>query len=297
MKHYTVYGSCQAHALGLILNSNEIFKKHYQYHPIKGAWCATLEEIKDYNTNLFPTLDLLIYQPIINYEDPKTTKYITQNCLKPGCQLIVFPFLHFTGYHPQNTSVWDTTNHKAVSSHYPECHYHDRNLIIAYLKPNFNLDEFAKKINSLDFYDWNSTYNNTMQSLNKLRQREVNDHPGYYICVADFIQQNFQEQLLFWTVNHPTKYLLQFVAKQVFNHLQIWISFDDRIDPLSGEDVFPIYNSVARNHELKFDHIRHYIRHNHLTLKKQVFRQSLASYDQLLQTEQGRKDLEKVTQI
>lgn len=294
MKHYTVYGSCQAHALGLILNSNKFFKKHYKYHPVKGAWCATLAEIQNYNKTLFPTLDLFIYQPIINYEEPKTTKYITSHCLKPGCQTIIFPFLYFKGYYPQSTSVWDTTNDKAVGSYHPECLYHDKNLISAYLQPNFNLDEFTKKINSLDFYDWNSTFNILTQSLNELRKREVNDYVGYYIKVADFIQHNFKSKLLFWTVNHPTKYLLQYVAKQVFNHLGVWINFDKRIDPLSSGDVFPIYNSVARNHGLKFDHIRHYIRGYQLILKKQVFRRTLPSYDQLLKTPNGRQDLLKV---
>jgi hypothetical protein len=295
MKHYTVYGSCQAHALGLILNSNEIFKKQYQYHPVKAPWGTPLDEIQEYNRTLFPTLDLFIYQPIINYEEPKTTKYITQNCLKPGCQIIIFPFLYFRGYHPQSVTVWDTTNDKAVSSHHIECLYHDKNLISSYLQPNFNLDEFTKKINSFDFYDWNTTFNITMQSLKELRKREINDYVGYYIRVADFIQQNFQQQLLFWTVNHPTKYLLQYLAKQVFNHLGIWIAFDNQIDPLSKGDVFPIYNSVAKNHGLTFDYIRHYMRGHQLTLKKQVFQQSLASYDQLLQTPNGRQDLLKVT--
>jgi hypothetical protein len=296
MKHCTVYGSCQAHALGLILNSNENFRKKFEYHPIKGVWGLTSDEIKDYNTHLFPTLDLFIYQPVINYEEPKTTKYITENCLKSGCQIIIFPFLYFTGYHPQSTSVWDTLNNQGLGNYHPECLYHDRNLITAYLKPDFNLEKFTKQINDPGFYDWNWTYNQTMQSLNQLRKREINDYKGYYIRMADFIQNNLQNQLLFWTINHPTKFTFQYLAKQIFNHLKIWINFDPNIDPLSNGDVFPIYNSVAKNLGLKFNHNRHYIRNHQRTLKKDVFAQTIAVYNQFTKTLEGRKSLQKCAQ-
>ncbi len=287
MKKYTVYGSCQAHALGLILDSNPHFRSQYQYHPIQIAHSLTLSEIENLNQTLFPQMDLFIYQPIINYEQPKTTEYITHHILSPNCQKIVFPFLNFNGYHPQTVMVWDDLNKTNISSYLPDCVYHDRNLIKAYLQPNFSLTQCLDQINNHYFYTPTELNQIVEESLDQLRRRETNNHLGYYIKCADLIANNFRKHLLFFTNNHPTKHVFHYIAIQIFNYLSIWSEYDDTIDPLFQWGVLPIYPSVFTQLNLAFDQPKKYIRNQIELCKYDAFVKIIDKYNQICQHQMG----------
>ena len=63
------------------------------------------------------------------------------------------------------------------------------------------------------------------ESINELKERETamqeykKKSNVFIIKVAEFIEQNFQLELLFWTVNHPTKYVFQYLAFEILNLL------------------------------------------------------------------------------
>ena len=278
---YTIYGSCQADALAYILNSNSYFNSKYEYCTINRAYIMTEDEVEILNQTLFPQLVLFIFQPIINFPTKMTTEYIIHNVLKKDCIKIAFPYLHFSGYHPQTTIA------KFNGPFDGFCPYHDINLIKEYNLTNGNVDipEFIKRISQTDFYNEKFLLQNIENNLYELSKREHEDINYHYIKVCDFIRRNYKNMLLFWTINHPTKYMLQYVMQGICGHLQINISFDDTIDFLKKDNILPIYNSVAKLLDLRFANSMEQGLFEQIYSLDIVFKKDIEIYNNLCKTE------------
>lgn len=278
MKKYSVYGSCQAEALAVILNSNPTFKLEYEYVPIKAAFMIKAEEINTLH-EILRDLDLFIYQPIISYDERLTTKYLTKNILKEQCVKIIYPYMHFTGYHPQIVYI-KNPNGPGNLSGFSE--YHDINLIEWFLfKKTENVFDLIQNIRNPNFYDKNFLLKCVKINIDNFKKREKDDQQGYYITISDFVQNNYTKKRLFHTINHPSKYLFHYLVEQIFNYLKIAVIFDDSIDKLSKGDIFPIYKSVINNLELGFnnvDVVDNYIRFSKSIDINEVFGKDVNAY-------------------
>lgn len=269
-KKYTVYGSCQADAVAQILNSNSAFKSQYEYVPVNRVQLLTENEINHLNKNILPTIDLFIYQPIHNYHPHILTKYIIDNVLKPDCVKIVFPFLYFTGYHPQDIVIQDVN--------VPNLD-HDVNLLKLYLKGPVNISNFIETITQENYYDKEYLIKLIDKNIYNFEIREkTNNNEAFYIPVREYISNNYQKKLLFYTIAHPTKHLSQYIVTEILKYLGLPISFDTNIDTLSFF-VMPIYNCVYINLNLAFERNDFYMVNNIPFTKQMHFQTDIASYD------------------
>ena len=64
-------------------------------------------------------------------------------------------------------------------------------------------------------------YNKTYQEL-------------HYIPIVNYIKDNYRNKLLFYSMNHPTKILLQYVAENIIKILNIKNTMNYDIDPLNN---------------------------------------------------------------
>ena len=287
IKKYTAYGSCQADALAQILNSNAEFKSKYEYVPVKRVQLLTETDIHDLNSNIFSNIDLFIYQPIYNYHTHMTTKYIVENVLKPECIKIIFPFLLFTTYHPQTILIPDISDFSSE---------HDINLVRLYINGSINTYNFMEAINNFiqmtdasNYYDKEYLVKLFNKNILNFKIREINlDQQGYYIPVTDFIINNYQKKLLFYTFSHPSKHMLQYIAIEVFKYLCMSISFDANVDVLSYF-IVPIYNSVHENLNLEFECNTTYKLSLVPVTKEAAFQLNFIAYEKYCQNVQGKE--------
>lgn len=242
MKKYTIYGNCQADAVARILNTNKRFSKEYEYVPIKAVFLLSTDDINNLNTNVFPNIDLFICQPITNFDEKYTTEYILNKIIKKDAVKIMFPSLYASVYHPQIVYINNCiTKNKLKAS----TEYHDINLLNEFnSNSNFQIDTLLKKYNSSDRCDI------LQQDIARLQEREINDPSVYFISVTDFIKTNCYHALLFYTINHPTKILFQYICKQILTFLNIKdTEINLNLDPLEDVVQFPIYNSFQNINE------------------------------------------------
>jgi hypothetical protein len=77
-------------------------------------------------------------------------------------------------------------------------------------------------------------------------------HPGVsIISVSDFIKNNYKSKLLFYTINHPSKYVLQFICENILFYLnETTQTMNYNLDPLNVEKSI-IYKCVQK--VVKFD--------------------------------------------
>jgi hypothetical protein len=114
--------------------------------------------------------------------------------------------------------------------------------------PEYYINNF---VNNLDLTTSEELDKKAEDSLNELYKRYVDNKRKYngnnihIISTYEYIKQNYKEKLLFYTVNHPTKYLIQYICKEIIEILQIENTMNYDIDILSSIRCI-LYKSVSK---------------------------------------------------
>ncbi|MBD3362748.1 hypothetical protein GF362_03445 [Candidatus Dojkabacteria bacterium] len=276
MKKYTLYGNCQTLALKPFLDSSKEFTKNFEYIPIERVHKMHKEDLDKFY-EILPKIELLIHIPVSqNYKG--NSQFSTQNILNnvpKKCISILFPVCFFRGYNPELFYLKDLNNNKLTS----DIDYHDINILKAFIKQNSKLrvlqnNQFSEK----------QMEEISNESIKELASRENNLFGTGIktdISISQFIKSRFKDQRLFYTINHPSKYLLTYITKQVFKILNINTTiFSKRIDPLASTS-YPIYKNVFQSLNLKFENNSIYKIKNKIYTKKRIIKKYFNYYKDL----------------
>jgi hypothetical protein len=258
MKKMSIIGNCQSEALSIFLFSNNNFKNIYEYIEVKPIYLMNENELNYFYTYTLLDLDLIIIQPI-NEDFNENIKYSTKTILnntKNDCISILIPSLYFDFYHPYLCYL----NGEYGKIQDP-IDYHDKTLIKLYLayKESTNEEIIEKYMNIFnnEIFINNSMCNDNLKlALQNIEEKE-NNFKNYIVnntkCIYsyEFIKNNYQEKLLFYTVNHPSKYLLSYLSDKILKCLNIQCEeYPNNLDPFNNL-IIPIYNCLKN--VLKFD--------------------------------------------
>lgn len=148
------------------------------------------------------------------------------------------------------------------SNNYMKFYYFDSFTSKTLLKPNpyhyLSIIKYKNDVQCIKNNVINNIHFKSIEDLNKIVNKDIqelvareniikNIYIGnniHYIFTSEFIKNNYKDKLLFWTINHPTKYILQYMAKQISNTIKIEINYD--IDPLKNGPVQILYKSVQK---------------------------------------------------
>lgn len=236
------YGTCQALAIKQILNLSD--DEYIQHH----IQCYSTEYNKEDIDKILNKCDIIITQPIPDYYRNViylSTNYLINNC-KKNCRIVIYQRQYLDFYY------FDTTYYdfKGDTLHEPN-DYHYKSMI-DYYKNGYNEKDYIKNIvNNNDLKskaDLDEIVNNSIKylfekdieiintyfdiKLNNTNNKKYKDL--YYIPVVDYIKDNYRNKLLFYSMNHPTKILLQYIAEEIIRILDIKNSIDYNIDPLDN---------------------------------------------------------------
>jgi len=243
MKHIVFYGNCQASAI-----ADKLKLTNYIKHKVE---CFSTDISKDDFVDLIKLCDVIITQHINdNYrnKDYLSTDFIINNVRK-DCKIIIFDSCYFDFYYIdlKYLKINDNILHEP-------CDYHFHYMIKNYLN---------KK--DVSFYINNFVNNSDLKSedeLNLLACNSLNELYNRYVFVCDkyklfnnvvvitchqFILDNYKNHLLFYTMNHPTKYLFNHICDQLiklFLDNNIVINYES--DPLSNNTRAIIYKCVQK---------------------------------------------------
>jgi len=263
MKKILFYGNCQVDAINktLCLSSDE-----YEVYQIRCFWPNA---DKEYFTNIIKNADYIITQPINdNYKnvDYLSTKYIINNC-NENCKIIIFDSCHFNFYYVDLTykHINNDILHKPIDYHY-------HNMIKEYLN-NMPIDDYIEKyVNNINLESSEYLEDTAQKSLQSLLDRynnsiiKFNDKRISIISTHDYIKNNYKDKLLFYSMNHPTKYLIQFICEGIIKILEINNTIDYNIDILEHTRCI-LYKCIQKN--VNFDiTLETPLLHNETDLKK-----------------------------
>jgi len=294
-KKFTIIGNCQSDTLAKFLLSNIFFAAKYEYICTPYIHDMSDDQLNYLYTSTLPIIDLIIIQPISdNYKN--NYKYSTKNILEnvnKDCVKILFPSLYFDFYHPFITYITNIDGN-ALGKPYD---YHDVTIIKGY--KNGLLNGIDKNTPHMLTYVMNEYYkglynegimdNKYMEDkLNKnihnliLRENEYNNFVNentYIIKSSDFILNNFKKNLLFYSMNHPSKYVFHYISNTILIYLQLPLDkYDDNLDPLKSL-IMPIYKVIQKYVDFPIDYYYNFRHYEQILEDKETLKKYIDSYN------------------
>jgi len=243
MKSILFYGNCQIHAIYKTLNMSS---NDYTSFVIP-CWNDNIN--KEYFTDIINKCDIIITQPVNdNYRDVDylSTNYIINNSRK-DCIIILFDSCYFNFYYFDLTYKFFNNSilNKPIDYHYTkmiEC-YTDNKSINYYIE-NYVNNEELKTYDELDIIAENSL--NELKLRYTKNKEQYNKENIYIITTHEFIKNNYKDILLFYSMNHPTKYIIQYICSEIITVLNEKNTIDYNIELLDNTKCI-IYKCIKKN--------------------------------------------------
>jgi hypothetical protein len=193
--------------------TNEHFSRYFEYVPFTKPIYMLTESDFGKVSELVSSVDLFIYQSV---GEAFGKMYSTENLLtltKQSCHHIAFPSIYFDGYNPEiNYLRFIGGDINAFSD------YHDINLVNSFLSnPDGCYQHCLNQYQSADYYTSGEVFTNANDSLSALKVREQ----SCSVKIADFIEKNWREKRLFFSMNHPSNSVLNHIVSQINELLDI----------------------------------------------------------------------------
>jgi len=206
--------------------------------------CFSTDILKEEFYRCVVHADIIITQSIKdNYRDKDylSTSYLFAN-RKPNSKIIFFDSCYF-----------DLYNFDCMAWHIDEPSAYHYNQLIDYYKKNHSPEEFLKNVvNSFDFKTTEELEQIVEKNLNELNRRNHELWINYghlsnvsIISINEYIRLFYKEKLLFYTVNHPSKFVLQYVCENILSHMNEINTMNYHADPLNTEKNI-IYKCVQK---------------------------------------------------
>ena len=246
MKNVLFYGNCQLFAIKEILNL-PIKKFNISY-----VECFTTNISELDFKKLIIKSDIIICNPIQTKYREKNylgTEFILKN-VKIHCAIIIIESCYFNGYYPDLS--YHSINNQLLKE---PIDYHYKTMI-SYYKNGKSEEEFINEVvENENFYNKEYLEDNVNKSLNELKIRCDNNKKKFLqqrnvfiLSIWEFIKDNYKNKLLFYSMNHPTNILLQFIVEQIFKIMNIRNlkrEFRLEIDPLNNPKCL-IYKGIQK---------------------------------------------------
>jgi hypothetical protein len=246
MKKCLLYGNCQIGMLYRVFLQTFLINE-YDFVYVN-CYDSAKNNIEHIDLSIF---DLIITQPIYQQTEDKTTLGVLKKKNK-DCIVIVVHSLHFRFYF-LNETVFKIKNEQL---HLP-IDYHDKNLIDLYLKYGKDkksiINQYTDIVFSPNFYSKDLYWTTYKNSIKNLKERFLNFsnlykdfHPIYFIPIEDFIEKNYQNDLLWHSNIHP-KYnpVLKFLCSEILFILNKDTNLPNNFYEGNYEHQLPLYQSIS----------------------------------------------------
>jgi hypothetical protein len=246
--------NCQGPAITKYLQDSKKFNELYNVDYIEN-WILLKTNDKSKYIEKLKICDVFIYQPLKKKHGELSTE--TENglktYLKSGCKLISFPYIY-------NSGLWPFFHHVSDENEfYPGLSgFRITNIeVIKELLKSYSKEQILKlyiddKIN----FNYKKRF---FDSISILEENEKNTD----IPVSKYILDNYQSKRLFFIKDHPSKYILIYVANKILEILNIeyiieegkfYENYHQMIDSAykRKENYWPITESCAKELNLEY---------------------------------------------
>lgn len=246
MKKVLFFGNCQLAAIQRILRLDP---KLFQSHVIPVHANRKVDKNKEEFTKFINQFDIIITQPIrddFGGVDYYNTNYIIHNARKEA-KIIIFHSCYFRFYYPDLKYIY--LNNRLFQRPHD---YHYQFMIDTFKSGSSVEDYITNCVNNENLITENGLLEIARKSIAELKSRAEVSKKTYvqnnvsFISVAEFIEENYRKKLLFYSMNHPTKFLLQYIAESIVKLLNITNTINYGLDPLGEKQKSILYKCVQK---------------------------------------------------
>lgn len=244
-----LYGNCQTEALNGIASSD--------YYDLDQVSCHTTD-IDEYTfKNKIQNADVIITQPI--GDDYRGTKHLSLKFIvdtaKVNSKIIVFPSLFGGCYYPDVIYHTDSLGHRVETP----CAYHYKTMIKYFLE-NKSQEQFIEDIvnneNFMSTEEIDDFANSLLDRIEESESNSKNRFPSIHLIrCANYIKKEWKNKLLFYAINHGTKYMYQYVVENINFLLNGKLNINYEIDSHYNPTRHVVYSCLNKvlNFEIPSD--------------------------------------------
>lgn len=239
-----VVGNCQAGALEMMLNTNEEFTRRFEF--------VTFPAVHEIPEAMMPDLhravaDATVVMPQRVQEDYRNGIGLGTETLAniAGSATVVrWPSVYWAGYFPDLFYLRDADGQPVVDGPFD---YHDRTILEAYAS-GLDVSSTCKLLEDPERPSDAQAWAADATAELDIRGQDCE------VKVTSFISSRFRDELLFFTMNHPTNRLLAHMAQQITELIGIPGNIDHRRipDEILGLTFYPLHANHVRTLELEF---------------------------------------------
>lgn len=240
--HVLFYGNCQCYGLLRTLN----LQLPYVASAIQ-CFDTCLSEVEF--SEIVKKADIIITQPVRDDYRGKphlSSTFVLQN-RRPGCVVLFFESLHFDFYYFD--TAYKNANGQKLST---PSDYHYNTLLTYYLQGKTVEEYVSECVQNENLQSREQLEQRANTSLAEMEQRfadlttKYNQYENVVaVSVREYISENYKKTLLFYSVNHPSKWCLQTLAKKIQERLDLHTTLDYDTDPLAQPRCL-LYRTLSR---------------------------------------------------
>jgi hypothetical protein len=244
MERAVVIGNCQAKALEMMLSTNEAFTDRFQ--------CVSFPAVHEIPEAMVPELHQAVADAALVVAQRVDDGYRagiglgTETLAKiaGGALVVRWPSVYWAGYFPDLFYLRDASGQPVIDGPFD---YHDRAILEAF---GSGLD-VAGTCRLLEDPERPSDASAWAASATAELYARGQDCD---VDIASFIASTFREELLFFTMNHPSNRLLGFIAQQITELIGVRGRVDHRRipDEILGSTFYPLHAAHVRALDLRF---------------------------------------------
>jgi hypothetical protein len=244
MDRIVVVGNCQAKALEMMLSTNEGFTSRFELVSFPAVHEIPDATVPELHRAVADAAVLVAQRVEEGYRYGIGLGTETLAGIAAGATVVRWPSVYWAGYVPDLFYLRDSAGHPVIDGPFD---YHDRLILQAYAS-GVDIAEACRWLEDPERPSSARAWAASATAELDVRGR------GCDIQVAPFIASHFREELLFFTMNHPTNRLLGFIAQQVTDLLGIPGKVDHRRMPgeILGPTFYPFHASHVSALELGF---------------------------------------------
>jgi hypothetical protein len=243
MERAVVVGNCQASALELMLDTHEAFSRRFEL--------VRFPPVHEFRAEQVPALHEAVAQAALvipqrvddGYRDGLGLGTETLTRIAGG-HVVRWPSVYWAGYFPDLFYLRDAARAPVLDGPFD---YHDRSIVRAYAS-GLDVDATCALLQDAEVSSGAEAWAADATAELAVRGEDCD------VDVAPFIADHFRDELLFYTMNHPTNRLLAFIAQQIVNLLGLAGNVRSELMPgeVLGSTFYPLHANHVRALGLRF---------------------------------------------
>lgn len=244
MDRAVIVGNCQAKALEMMLYTNEEFAKRFEFVSFPAVHELPAEVVPELHKTVADAALVILQRIDDNYRDGLGVGTETLASIASTANVVRWPSVFWAGYFPDLFYFRDPDGQVVVDGPFD---YHDRTILEAY-SDGIDVTGTCRLLEDLRRPSNAQVWADRATAELDDRGRDCD------VQVTNFIESRFRDELLFFTMNHPTNRMLGFIAHTITELIGVHGGVDHLRVPgeFLGQTFYPLHPNHALALKLSF---------------------------------------------